>query len=477
MSSMNSKLQDRLRGLPGVDAVSKELDPSLSSVSPKLITVIIRQVIEEAREDLKSGRGDAAVEIGASSLAARVQARLQDLTALRPMTVINATGVLIHTNLGRSPLAGVVVDHMSRVASGYSDLEYDLKKGGRGSRHDHVRDLLLLLTGAEAGLVVNNNAAAVLLALGALAKGKEVILSRGEMVEIGGSFRVPEILEQSGARLREVGTTNRTHLKDYEKAIGKDTGLLLRVHASNYRIEGFTAEVELKDLVTLGREHGIPVMVDLGSGAFLDVSMVGIQPEPLVREVVEQGPDLVTFSGDKLMGGPQAGLVVGKKETVESLRQHPLARAVRIDKLLLAALQATLALYLDEDKARREIPILKMLFQPAEIVCSRAEALATAIKKILSKPAPQVMVENATAAVGGGALPLEGLTTSVVVLDPRPHTNAARLERALRHVQPAVLGRVREDQVFLDLRTVTVEEEGHIPALIQKAWTTAIQGE
>ena len=459
-----------------MDAVLRELDQGQSPVSPELVTVVVRQVIEAVREDLRRGEDGAEVEIRAPSLAVRVQKRLRDLARQKPMTVINATGVLIHTNLGRSPLAASAVEHMARVAAGYSDLEYDLEKGNRGSRHDHVRDLLLLLTGAQAGLVVNNNAAAVLLALGALAKGKEVILSRGEMVEIGGSFRIPEILEQSGARLHEVGTTNRTHLRDYEKAIGKETGLLLRVHASNYRVEGFTAEVELKDLVTLGRKHGLPVMVDLGSGAFLDLARVGIRPEPLVRDVVEQGPDLVTFSGDKLMGGPQAGLVVGRQETVECLRQHPLARAVRIDKLLLAALQATLTLYLDEDRARNEIPILKMLFQAPETVRSRAEALAKAIEKIVSAPAPLVIVENATAAVGGGALPLEGLATSVVVLDPRPHTNAARFERALRHVQPAVLGRVREDQVLLDLRTVTVEEEGQIPGLVHKAWTTAIQG-
>lgn len=401
-----------------MDAVLRELDQGQSPVSPELVTVVVRQVIEAVREDLRRGQGGAGVEISAPSLAVRVQKRLRDLAGQKPMAVINATGVLIHTNLGRSPLAASAVEHMARVAAGYSDLEYDLEKGNRGSRHDHVRDLLLLLTGAQAGLVVNNNAAAVLLALGALAKGKEVILSRGEMVEIGGSFRIPEILEQSGARLREVGTTNRTHLRDYEKAIGKETGLLLRVHASNYRVEGFTAEVELKDLVTLGRKHGLPVMVDLGSGAFLDLARVGIRPEPLVRDVVEQGPDLVTFSGDKLMGGPQAGLVVGRQETVECLRQHPLARAVRIDKLLLAALQATLTLYLDEDRARNEIPILKMLFQAPETVRSRAEALAKAIEKIVSAPAPLVIVENATAAVGGGALPLEGLATTLLFPQP-----------------------------------------------------------
>jgi L-seryl-tRNA(Ser) seleniumtransferase len=258
--------------------------------------------------------------------------------------------------------------------------------------------------------------------------------------------------------------------------VGPDTGLLLQVHASNYRIEGFTAAVALGDLVALGGRRSLPVLVDLGSGALLDVGDAGVRPEPVVGDVVAAGPDLVTFSGDKLLGGPQAGIVVGKKAWVERLRRNPLARAVRIDKLMLAALQATLTAYLDADRARREIPVLRMLFADPGEIRARAQRTARAVHDALSEPRPLVMVEDAKAAVGGGALPLEGLTTSVVVLDPLSHTTAARLERALRHVRPALLGRVREDKVLLDLRTVTVDEEGQIPGLVAEAWATAIQG-
>jgi L-seryl-tRNA(Ser) seleniumtransferase len=445
--------------------------------SPRLVTAVIRLVIEETRQDLLRGAngGTDPTDLSAEGLAARARDRIQRLGAPRPERVINATGVLIHTNLGRSPLSESAVEHVANVAAGYSDLEFNLEEGGRGSRHDHVVELLRLLTGAEGALVLNNNAAAVLLALGAMAKDREVVISRGELVEIGGSFRIPEILEQSGARLREVGTTNRTHLRDYEKAIGPKTGLLLRVHASNYRIDGFTSQVSLGDLVSLGKKHGVRVLVDLGSGAFLDVGPAGISPEPLVADVVAEGPDVVTLSGDKLLGGPQAGIAIGKKDAIACLRSYPLARAVRVDKLLLAALHATLAAYLDEERARREIPVLRMLFEGSKTVRARAESLAQSLRQAFSDPAPQVIVEDATAAVGGGTLPLEELPTSVVVLDPQPHMSAARLERALRHVRPALLGRVQEERVLLDLRTVAVDEEGHIPGLVIKAWTTAME--
>jgi L-seryl-tRNA(Ser) seleniumtransferase len=439
----------------------------------------VRTIVAEARESLTHAAADAPFDPGAyaaPALAEAARRRIEDLRTLRPHRVINATGVLIHTNLGRSPLSEAAVRHLAEVGGAYTDLEFNLGRGSRGSRHDHVLDLFRLLTGAEDALVVNNNAAAVLLALSTMAAGREVVISRGELVEIGGSFRIPEILEQSGARLREVGTTNRTHLRDYEGAIAPDTGLLLQVHTSNYRIEGFTAQVPLRDLVALGGRRTVPVLVDLGSGALLDMEDAGVRPEPVVADVVADGPDLVTFSGDKLLGGPQAGIVVGKKAWVERLRRNPLARAVRIDKLMLAALQATLTAYLDADRARREIPVLRMLFADPSEVRARARRTAQAVERALSEPRPLVMVEDAKAAVGGGALPLEGLATSVVVLDPLSHTTAARLERAMRHVRPALLGRVREDKVLLDLRTVAVDEEGQIPGLVAEAWATAVQG-
>jgi L-seryl-tRNA(Ser) seleniumtransferase len=441
--------------------------------------VVAREVVGEVREKLRQKDESLLQDPQAHTMQAlvlEVERRLRDLGTARPHRVINATGVLIHTNLGRSPLSAGAVEHLARVAASYSDLEFDLERGSRGSRHDHTVRLLRLLTGAEDAMVVNNNAAAVLLALTALARGREVLISRGELVEIGGSFRIPDILEHSGARLREVGTTNRTHLRDYENALGPDVGLILRVHASNYRIEGFTSEVSLRDLTALGRRSGLPVLVDLGSGAFLDVGTAGVRPEPVVSAVVAEGPDLVTFSGDKLLGGPQAGIIVGERGALARLRQNPLARAVRIDKLMLAALQATLSAYLDEDRARREIPVLRMLFADPKEVRARAERLAGAVRAALRDPSPQVMVDDTEAAVGGGALPLEGLATSVVALDPRPHTTAARLERALRHVRPALLGRIRGDHVLLDLRSVAVEEEGLIPGLVHEAWSAVMQG-
>ncbi len=473
---MEPELRERLRRIPGVDAVLAVLAADPLPATPRLVTLLVRRVLDEARREVREG-GDLAAGGGldAQALAGRVRTRFQDLAVPRPERVINATGVLIHTNLGRSPLSAAALRHLVDVGGAYSDLEMDLDEGRRGSRQDHVNELLTLLTGAEDALVVNNNAAAVMLTLAALARGKDVVISRGELVEIGGSFRIPDILEQSGARLREVGTTNRTHLRDFENALGPETGVLLKVHTSNYRIEGFTAEVELSRLTALGAKHGIPVVVDLGSGAFLDVGDAGIRPEPTVSEVVAQGPDLVTLSGDKLLGGPQAGIVVGRRAMVERIRRHPLARAVRIDKLLLAALQVTLAAYLDGERARREIPVLRMIFEAPESVRARADRLARALRDALAEPAPQVMVEEATAAVGGGTLPLEGLVTSVVVLDPRPHTSAARLERALRHVRPALLGRVQEDKILLDLRTVSAEEEGPIPGLVREAWSAAIE--
>ncbi len=472
---MEPELRERLRWLPGVDAVLAVLGSDPLPGSPRLLAVLVREAVEEARRALVAGEAPASPEaLTPESLAARVRGRFRELTSLRPERVINATGVLIHTNLGRSPLSAVAVRHLAEIAAGYSDLEMDLDLGRRGSRQDHVNELLRLLTGAEDAVVVNNNAAAVMLCLAAFARGKEVVISRGELVEIGGSFRIPEILGASGARLREVGTTNRTHRRDFEQAIGPETGLLLKVHTSNYRIEGFTAEVSLHELVEVGHAYDIPVVVDLGSGALLAVGSAGIRPEPLVSDVLAEGPDLVTFSGDKLLGGPQAGIAVGRAEAVARLRTDPLARAVRIDKLLLAALQATLVSYVSPERAKREIPVLAMLFETPERIRERAALLAERIRIELAEPAPRVIVEDADAAVGGGTLPEQKLKSSVIALDPRPHATAARLERAMRHVRPALVGRIQDERVLLDLRTVAVEEEGLIPGLVREAWAAAV---
>jgi L-seryl-tRNA(Ser) seleniumtransferase len=477
MAHMSLDLRERLRCLPGVDAVLSALESEDAPAAQTWLAELARTEIGHARERIRACPADAPFNpetYSAQAIARRVLDHLTELARPNPDIVINATGILLHTNLGRAPLSEAAVRHMAQVAASYSDLEFDLERGERGSRQDHVRELLTLLTGAEDAMVVNNNAAAVLLALGALARGKEVVISRGELVEIGGSFRIPEILEQSGAVLVEVGTTNRTHLRDYEQALGPKTGLLLRVHQSNYRIEGFTAEVSLEDLVALGERSGTPVMVDLGSGAFVDVAPAGLRPEPLVREVVQAGPHLVTLSGDKLLGGPQAGLVVGRRDTVARMRQHPLARAVRIDKMMLAALQSTLAAYLDASRARRDIPVLSMLFEAEASVRHRAEALVRSLAETIPNPAPRVTVEDAEGAVGGGTLPVSGLRTAAVVLDPRPHTSAARLERALRAGRPPLLARIHDERVLLDVRTVLPAQEALLPGLLKAAWLNAL---
>ena len=378
--------------------------------------------------------------------------------SLRP--VINATGVIVHTNLGRSLLAPEALGAVAEAASRYSNLEFDLEAGERGSRYIHVEGLLCRLTGAEAATVVNNNAGAVLLSLSALARGKEVIVSRGELVEIGGSFRMPDVMAESGALLVEVGTTNKTHPRDYEAAIGPETALLLKVHTSNYRILGFTQEVPLDTLVRIGRGRDVPVMDDLGSGCLVDLREWGLEPEPMVQEALAAGADLVTFSGDKLLGGPQAGLILGRRELVERIRRHPFNRALRIDKLTLAALEATLRLYWDPNEARRRIPTLRMIAMGREDLRPRAQRLARRLRKTLPSSV-RLSVRPDRSQVGGGALPLLELPTWVLGIQAEG-ISTARLERALRRGDPPVIARVEREELVLDLRTIQDEE---LPAL------------
>jgi L-seryl-tRNA(Ser) seleniumtransferase len=380
-----------------------------------------------------------------------VERTLAELAAARAPAlrrVLNATGVLVHTNLGRAPLPVAALDRVAEVGAGYSNLELDLASGGRGSRQDHLAGLLRRLTGAEAALVVNNNAAAVLLALAALAEGREVVVSRGELVEIGDGFRIPEVLARSGARLVEVGTTNRTRAADYERAIGPETAVLLHVHQSNYRIVGFAEQPRLEELAEVARRHGLPLVDDLGSGALLDV-----EGEPQVAAGLRAGADLVCFSGDKLLGGPQAGIVVGRGELVERLRRHPLQRAFRPDKLTLAALEGTLALLLDPERARAEVPVLRMLREPAETVRARAERLAAAVGG---------EVEQTVARVGGGALPLAELESYACAVEEE-------LAERLRAGDPPVLAVVRDGRTLLDCRTLTDVEAGEAAAAVAAA--------
>jgi L-seryl-tRNA(Ser) seleniumtransferase len=366
--------------------------------------------------------------------------------------VVNATGIILHTNLGRALLSGVIKDKVWEIAENYSTLEYDVQTGKRGSRYDHVESLITKITGAEAAFVVNNNAAAVLLALSTFAKGEGVVVSRGELVEIGESFRLPEILEQSGARLIEVGSTNKTRLSDYRKAIEEEKpGLLLKVSTSNYRIVGFTEEAETSELKKLGNEYGIPVIYDLGSGLLTDLSMYGISGEPAIRESVAAGADIICFSGDKLLGGPQAGIIVGKADMVGKMRKNPLTRAFRIDKLTLAALEATLRLYIEPESAVKYIPTLSMMTEQPDSIKNRAERLFGLLEALIKNGG--ISIEDGQSQVGGGALPTLNLPTSIIKINTiKP--NVQELEAMLRNNSIPVITRIHKDHICLDARTI-----------------------
>jgi L-seryl-tRNA(Ser) seleniumtransferase len=418
----------QLRDLPSVDRLLG--DEVLAAAPRPLAAAAARAALEQARETIHAGGEPGDVVVAARAELARLAS-----PALR--RVINATGVIVHTNLGRAPLAPAALARAVDVGGAYSNLELDLGSGARGSRQDHVADALHRLTGAEAALVVNNNAAAVLLALSALADGREVVVSRGELVEIGDGFRIPDVLARSGASLIEVGTTNRTRAIDYERAIGPDTALLLRVHQSNFRIVGFTERPTTEELADVAREAGVWLVDDLGSGSLGDVG-----DEPTVASSLAAGADLVCFSGDKLLGGPQAGIVVGRADLVTRLRRHPLQRALRADKLTLAALEGTLGLHEDPERARREIPVLRMLDEPVERVRERAERLAGLVGG---------EVEETVARVGGGALPLAELPSAACAIEEA-------LAAPLRLGDPPVLGIVRDGRLLLDARTLTEAE-------------------
>jgi L-seryl-tRNA(Ser) seleniumtransferase len=465
--------QRYLRALPAVDELlhHSQGQTHLKIHSKALVVGSIRRVLEKKRQAiLRSANAQeaGAVEIGQERILSEVQEELA--AAMRPSLrpVINATGVVLHTNLGRALLSPEALKKISEIGGRYSNLEFDLTTGDRGSRYGHVEEILCRMTGAESALVVNNNAGAVLLALNSLAEGKEVIVSRGQLVEIGGSFRIPDVMIKSGARLVEVGTTNRTHLEDYEKAVGERTALLLKVHTSNFRILGFTAEVSLKDLVALGRAKGLPVMEDLGSGCLVDLSEYGIEKEPTVQETMEAGVDVVTFSGDKLLGGPQAGIILGKKRFLDLLKKNPLNRALRIDKLTLAGIEAILQVYLNEARAIKNIPVLAMLTCPKGELERRAKRFRRKLIKDLSSVC-QVNLKEDVSQVGGGALPLQALPTTVITLRPL-ETSAAKLEERLRKSDPPVIARVKEEEVLLDLRTVTKTEESALLAGVRQAF-------
>jgi L-seryl-tRNA(Ser) seleniumtransferase len=448
-------MTDARRGIPGVDSLlgAAEFGELIEAAGRDRVATLLRAVQAELRATMGGSESGTVPPGEAAWYAAAVAARMEasDRPTLRG--VINATGVVLHTNLGRAPLAAVARQAVADAA-GYATVEYDLDTGARGSRHDHAVDLLRELTGAEAALVVNNNAAAVVLALNSLAAGAEAVISRGELVEIGGSFRIPEIMAWSGVRMREVGATNRTHLRDYERAIGSGTGLILKVHRSNFRVEGFVSEVGVPELGRVARARGLPVVHDLGSGALVDLTVLGLPAEPTARTALAAGADVVTMSGDKLLGGPQAGIILGSESLVERMRHNPLLRAVRCDKLTLAALEATLRLYGDPDRAFLEIPVLRMLAEPAAALEARAGALAAR----LQGEGVAATVAPGFSAVGGGAYPGTELPTTVVAVEPGP-AGAESLAGGLRAGDPPVVARVRDGLLLLDPRTVDPSQE------------------
>ena len=464
---------DPRRHLPSVDKLSREVVRACPELSEWAIIAASRSVLRSARsevEDLTS-RGASQDEFTAlieTSWAIRVAAEAGKLLAPHPMRVLNATGVVLHTNLGRSPIAAGAADAAAEAAKGYSDLELDLETGRRGNRLQEVAEKICLLSGAPAATVVNNNAAAVLLALNTLASGREVIVSRGELVEIGGSFRVPAIMERAGVKLVEVGTTNRTHPHDYENAIGPETGLLLKVHRSNFEQRGFVKEVDLQTMVEIGHAHDLPVMEDLGAGTLVDLSDRGIPREAFAPGRMALGADLVCFSGDKLIGGPQAGIILGGEATIAAVKKNPLARALRLDKMTIAALDWTLNAML-EGRAESDIPVTKMLCASGEDVAARAHKLAGMLESLGLSEAT-LSVEKDTVPVGGGSLPSLELESWVVAIRGTPSgASAAQIARRLREAPIPVLCRVRDDTVCLDLRTLADDELPHVVTAVEFA--------
>ena len=432
---------NRLRALPSVDRLAATVLTEHDTLDPTIVTLLARETLADARRRLQAGET-------VPDLDTELRRRLAELggSTLRP--AINATGVIIHTNLGRAPLSRAARVAMEEVSRGYSNLEFDLERGERGARHSHLEELLRRVSGAEAGLAVNNNAAAVLLALSALCAGREVIIARGQLVEIGGGFRIPDVLRQSGARLVEVGTTNRTYARDYAEAVTAETAAFLRVHSSNFRVIGFTHEPELAELAALARERDLLLLDDIGSGALLETQRFGLAPEPTAQSSVAAGADLTMFSGDKLLGGPQAGVIVGRALSVERLRGHPLARAVRLDKASLAALGTTLGHYA-RGEALREVPVWRMIAAPPEELRRRASGWALALGGAAS-------VVETWSMVGGGSLPEESLPSHALALRlPEPTRSAA----ALRRQRPAVVARIDRDLLLLDPRTVDPEDD------------------
>lgn len=447
------------RKIPSVDLIldSPEIHTVLTKYSRSLVLKAIHQVLNGIRDKIeKANKDDELPYLGLNNVIDHVIRKVSILSQPSLKKLINATGIIIHTNLGRSLLSNKVIKRLKDLAGSYSNLEYDINTGKRGSRYVHAEDILKELTGAEAAMVVNNNAAAVLLALDTIAKGKDAIISRGQLVEIGGSFRIPDVMKRGRVQMVEVGTTNKTTIKDYEAAINQDTALLLKVHKSNFQIVGFTEEPGLIELVALGKKHKVCVMEDLGSGCFVDFSEFGIRKEPTVQDSVSKGADIVTFSGDKMLGGPQCGIILGKKDIISEIKTNPLNRALRIDKLTLLALQETLYLYRDKEVAFNNIPTLRMICQTYQSLCLKAEKLMSLIGK-LECDNFSIELSDGFSQIGGGAMPLENLTSRLLCITPG-RLSASSIVKSLRLFNPPIIARLEKNRVVMDIRTIQESE-------------------
>lgn len=453
-----------LRDLPAVDRLLHEevIDDLLECLPRRIVLEAAQETIASYRDAI-TGRADAdkepeAFDLSPEILAKEAAALAEKMGKMNLRSLINATGIIIHTNLGRAPLPEAAVEALNDIASRYNNLEYSLDKGKRGSRQEHIEDLICQLSGAEAAAAVNNNAAAVFLALNTIAVGREVIVSRGQLVEIGGSFRIPEIMTTSGATLREVGTTNKTYLRDYEEAVNEDTAAFLKVHTSNYHMVGFTAEVGTAELAVAAHKRGLLLLEDLGSGVFIDLEKFSLPPEPRVQDSIANGADLVTFSGDKMLGGPQAGIIIGRQELISAIKTNQLARTLRVDKFAVAALEATLRLYLDEERAVKEIPVWQMLTAKPEALRKRAGKLAEALGNIFE--AERVKVVKSISKVGGGALPMAELPTYLVSLElSGMELTPGEVVEKLRYTDPPVILRIYQDNLLFDPRTIFEYQE------------------
>jgi len=446
------------RNIPKVDVIMEidEIKNLSEQYTRELVLQSVRKITDDLREFINNSKNEDDIKHMMSNVTVDVIKDVNKYTSHNMKKVINATGTILHTNLGRAVISDEAAETVKKLVTSYSNLEYDLVAGKRGSRYSHFEKVITKITGAESAMAVNNNAAAVLLILSTFAKNKEVIVSRGELVEIGGSFRVPDVMVQSGGKLIEVGTTNKTHIYDYENAINEDTAALLKVHTSNYKIVGFTESVPLDELVELAKKYDLPVIEDIGSGVLVDLSKYGLTYEPTVQDSIKSGIDIVCFSGDKLLGGPQAGIIVGKKAMIDKIKKHPLTRALRIDKFTTIALECVFLEYLDEEKAINNIPVLKMINKNIDDIQKEAEALLNKLNPIIGKYC-EIEIEDCESQIGGGSLPMERLKSKCISIKPRNMSTGA-LETSLRFTKTPVVGRIANDKLLLDLRTIFENE-------------------